>query len=223
MYIQDTVPFSDYCLVMCIGAQSSQFYQIQRKKNQPNSIAHFAVPMFVIGTTEVQFFAYLQLIRNRLVHLNGIIAKLEDQKYSPTQILGIETNKKTTSSSLVNNGNIFNKWRSKHRHSRNQHAVCLTTAMESIQIQETSKEKKGFELLKIIQSRKKIHQASVEQYAQNSDYTDDIVTAQRIYMKLEKVSLLINSFYGTPIIFILAIKFTTLTSLLYFCCMIIIK
>lgn len=178
--------------------------------------------MFVIGTTEVQFLAYLQLIRNRLVHLNGIIAKLEDQKYSPTKILGIyEINKKTISPSEVNYGNIFNKWRSTHRLSRNQHAVCLTTAMESIQ--QTSKEKKGFELLKKIQSRRKVHQASVEHCAQNCDYTDDIVTAQRIYMKLEKVSLLINSFYGTPIIFILAIKFTTLTSLLYFCCMIIIK
>lgn len=56
-----------------------------------------------------------------------------------------------------------------------------------------------------------------------TDLSDAIVHIQHIYMQLEKVCMLINSAYGLPIMFIIVIKFTTLTALLYFCCMIIIK
>lgn len=46
---------------------------------------------------------------------------------------------------------------------------------------------------------------------------------QFILNKLEKASLLISSAYGAQIVTILIIKFTILTSLLYFGCMIILR
>lgn len=51
MYIKDTIPFSDNCLIMCI------------------------IPLSGIAITQVQFIGYLRAIRCRLTALNAILRK----------------------------------------------------------------------------------------------------------------------------------------------------
>lgn len=50
-----------------------------------------------------------------------------------------------------------------------------------------------------------------------------IAKLQMAYTNLEQAAILINASYSMQLIVIFIIKFTTLTSLLYFCCMMIIK
>lgn len=170
--------------------------------------------MFVIGTTEVQFIAYFQLIQYRLISLNTLISnctrvhvpRVEDGNESTTSKSTILTpaDEMTTSNGVTYVG---------------------LTAVSSISSYITTTALK---------------QAVVKKRVLNSDFVDynafermqsslqqcitaDIVKVQHIYMQLENVCTLINASYGIPIMFILVIKFTTLTALLYFCCMIIIK
>lgn len=51
----------------------------------------------------------------------------------------------------------------------------------------------------------------------------NIAKLQEAYTKLEQAAILINSSYSMQLVVILIIKFTTLTSLLYICCMMIIE
>lgn len=51
----------------------------------------------------------------------------------------------------------------------------------------------------------------------------NVAKLQEAYTKLEQAAILINSSYSMQLIVILIIKFTTLTSLLYICCMMVIE
>lgn len=53
--------------------------------------------------------------------------------------------------------------------------------------------------------------------------TEKIHQMQQIYTKLEHTSVVFNAAYGLNLVIILIVRFTTVTSLLYSCCMIIIK
>lgn len=55
------------------------------------------------------------------------------------------------------------------------------------------------------------------------EFTEKIHQIQQIYTKLEHTSTVFNAAYGLNLVVILIVKFTTVTSLLYNCCMIIIK
>lgn len=113
MYIQDSVPFSEYCLLMCLGAfLSSRF--IVRKKNLYQNVVFISVPMYVIGIIETQFFAYLQLIRYRLSLLNKILIQFgkignSDKKHShyPTTVDEVTQIKSNSFEYFVNNNNPF--------------------------------------------------------------------------------------------------------------------
>lgn len=52
---------------------------------------------------------------------------------------------------------------------------------------------------------------------------NQIIHIQKIYSKLERTIIILRSTYSSHLIVILIVKFTALTSLLYFCCMLIIK
>lgn len=71
---------------------------------------------------------------------------------------------------------------------------------------------------------KKVHSAHLItiQY-RNDDFSREILDIQTIYTELEKYAVLINSSFAIQIIVIILIKFGTLTTLLYFYCMIVIK
>lgn len=55
------------------------------------------------------------------------------------------------------------------------------------------------------------------------EFTEKIHQIQQIYTKLEHTSTIFNAAYSLNLVVILIVKFTTVTSLLYNCCMIIIK
>lgn len=56
-----------------------------------------------------------------------------------------------------------------------------------------------------------------------SGFTEKIMQIQEIYTKLERTVVIFKSVFSPHLIVILVMKFTALTSLLYFCCMIVIK
>lgn len=57
----------------------------------------------------------------------------------------------------------------------------------------------------------------------DDDISREIIQFHRIYTKLECVKTVVNSAFSLHLIIILITKFTALTSLLYFCAMVIIK
>lgn len=81
MYIQDSVPFSEYCLLMCLGEFPILFVALSHLPNEKSLrrifILFISVPMYVVGIIETQFFAYLQLIRYRLCLLNKILIQFD--------------------------------------------------------------------------------------------------------------------------------------------------
>lgn len=58
---------------------------------------------------------------------------------------------------------------------------------------------------------------------QSIDFGNEIIQIQQIYSKLERTVIVLKSAFSPHLVVILVMKFTTLTSLLYFCCMVIIK
>lgn len=207
--------------------------------------------MFVIGTTEIQFIAYLQLIRNRLRSLNSMMVNFNYAK----NLIKHNRNFDDINEDILNTMALMNAsktcktvaekqkqdyWEKFIKYMANKcgrsntimdsemkFALPKRTTAISTVPKSTVRKQKGF---------KDFNQtwcvAALERNANDSQYlsqhlsndiTQMIIKTQKIYMKLEKVSALINLSYGIPIMFILVIKFTTLTALLYFCCMIIIK
>lgn len=168
--------------------------------------------MFVMGTTEIQFIAYLQLIRNRLILLNSIILQ--------------KINAKNTSKSIRMYPNFLTKPLIKEQQqSGNVFDIGLHTLTDS-PFKDAKERKKEMPKEKIFPNMKSIRIRTIfcDPYDTHRDgCIQTVIHIQNVFMKLEKVSHLINSCYGLPIMCILVIKFTTLTSLLYFCCMIIIK
>lgn len=219
--------------------------------------------MFVIGTAEIQFIAYLQLIRDRLISLNSIMINFNSDKKLTQNNRNYYGN--NISDDILNtpiNATYTNTPQDeKHRQQywgkfiysiANKCDIGLTTThtidpinvsnqMKAVlpkrNLKTTVSKEKGFEMfnkswrLSAVREGQNVHRLNTNDenyysqhtHNQRSDHTKMIIKAQNIYMKLERVSALINSSYGIPIMFILVIKFTTLTALLYFCCMIIIK
>lgn len=193
--------------------------------------------MFVIGTTEIQFLAYLQLIRNRLQLLNILFKNF--RKVVKNRKIEGNRNQEVTNS---NKADAFQYYHGKI--SSQLFANELQTFKRKIIIEDfkqmdtnlvriiqkpppslvSSKPKLSFRrVVKMVTTKNKVQDVLNEAFYRNIDYTDYIIRTQHIYSKLEKVAMLINSSYGLQIVIILVLKFTTLTSLLYFCCMILLK
>lgn len=200
--------------------------------------------MFVTGTTEIQFMAYLQLVRNRLKLLNIVLMYFSDieenqshQHHTPSNVE--TTNRKSTMWNCPNHTLITLDSNTLSRkicpspylpHNRLKlqkipqapHNITNDVGVEAWKIQLT--ENKSFpNLVKMLTSKQCIVTLNEDNKFCTTDFTDNIIQIQTIYTKLEKVSIVLNSAYGVQITTILIMKFTTLTSLLYFCCMIIIK
>lgn len=197
--------------------------------------------MIVTGITEIQFIAYLQLIRNRLKIINDVLMNFKEiikrQNYNNTQKAenrNEEINMKYFSMNKIDKAidaslnkpdvwyksKINEKWAKKSETDINQNAIIETSIANQV-----VKENRSLllELVKMMRTKNKVCDILTEKCFRNGDYTDNLIKIQNIYTKLEKASILINSSYGVQIIIILIIKFTTLTSLLYFCFMILIK
>lgn len=192
--------------------------------------------MFVIGTTEIQFLAYLQLVRNRLKILNNVFKNFK-------QIIK-NRKKESQNSTFKNEKEIQFNFEDYHKINQQFCINELSTYKHKIIDEHTSINRRnvnGFikqpttltsvpperfnfkNVVKTIAARNKVNDRLNETFYRCIDYTDYIILIQHIYSKLEKVASLINSSYGVQIVIILIIKFTTLTSLLYFCCMILLK
>lgn len=85
MYIQDSVPFSEYCLIMCLGwycqivARNALLFTVYIE-------SYVLVPMFVIGLIEIQFYVYLTLIRHRFRLLNKLLLHFGEILHSDANV-----------------------------------------------------------------------------------------------------------------------------------------
>lgn len=181
--------------------------------------------MFVMGTTEIQFLAYLQLIRNRLKLLNKLFKNFQQViKNRKVENSNNDEMKHNIESGYdINQQFYINELSTFKRKIINEHTLLQSRNPNSA-IQKPKTPKVYFKnVAKTVAARNKVNDLLNVTFYRSIDYTDYIIRIQHIYSKLEKVALLINSSYGVQIVFILIIKFTTLTSLLYFCCMILLK
>lgn len=173
--------------------------------------------MFVTGTIEIQFMAYLQLLRNRLKLLNLILLN---------QKTLMKTNMKFNSKLLLDEISVYesNGMATLQSVSKSTHSIDSSSNIDGCKTNPNKFDWTELMKVKLFTVKKQI----CENYSENQKYfrtnnLDNVIQIQCIYTKLEKVSILINLAYGGQVIIILIVKFATLTSLLYFCCMIIIK
>lgn len=161
--------------------------------------------MFVMGTCEIQFIAYCQLIRNRLNSLNEAISRCINAKNIRMKNIIFRGKIKSKQLSFIYAGSSMS---TNFRKYIRLHAMNTQLLPALMQRGKTSP---------VVESN---NYNATESYG---TMEDTIVKIQEIYMRLERVCRSINNIYGFPILCIIVIKFTTLTALLYFCCMIIIK
>lgn len=186
MFTQSTSPFIQNCLTMCL------------------------VPMTIICITELQFCAYLQILRYRISLINNILKLCaennRDQKGKRSQI-------KT-------------KW-NLHKGNKLVHSKvdeCNTVLTTNVETRIYSNIKMmvvvGCRVALCIYNSNSKNPLSIKD---GIKLPRIISIAHVIYHKLNDFGRLINYSYGIQLVVILTIKFTTLTSLLYFCGMFIIK
>lgn len=180
--------------------------------------------MYAIAITETQFISCLQLIRTRLKLINERINN-NIQKMSVTS----EPNNK--------DGKTLDAYRFNYyanefcgRKNATKYAKCVSKNInqnnddnnyrirsKSIIRTLNGKTTKNTQIVPIAF-------ASSGTYLNHDDeYSGEINQFHRIYTMLKSVMAVINSAFSLHFIIILITKFTTLTSLLYFCSMIIIK
>lgn len=176
MYVQTSLPFSEHCLVMCL------------------------VPFCIVILTEIQFCAYLQILRNRLSILNKFLRNygftIKNRKNYDLSIKQMEyihlQQTKLNTTPISNDGDRF-------------HVILKLKNFFSFK-------KQNGKIQNVMEKPKKY-----------SRVVTDISICQNIFTKLEKLSELVNFVYGVPLAVILTIKFTTLTTLMYTCCMLLIR
>lgn len=179
-----------------------------------------SVPLYVIGIIELQFIACLQLIRNRLAMINNILISFRKtfdiQNHSNGNSFGYDF--------TIFHENEFPSQKLFNRTSKHNR-IDMKNVVNPIELfNEKSAIKTESSNDKII-NQNECYWTFDDGSCQFSfiDFTEHIIQIHQIYTKLERITIIFKSAYSIHLIVILIMKFTTLTSLLYFCCMIIIK
>lgn len=186
-----------------------------------------AVPSYVIGIIEVQFMAYLQLIRQRFGLMNTVLINFQEfmNNNEPKFSLSLNEFVKCSNSSNRIKNRFFHKNNANdiisHKNSKNHH-MRLQSTFITIMNEKTLNSYQIFPRNIDCIPNKWIN-ATMQQQHRTNDYTECITQIHKIYMKTEQATILFKTAFSIHILVILIMKFTTLTSLLYFCCMIIIK
>lgn len=176
------------------------------------------VPNYVTGTIEIQFMAYLQLVRNRLKLINTILAEFRPTKRNQLVIanIGLIDPKQF----LDGIGAYAIKGKSKLQFPTRAMTTSNNQNQKPWYVWVFNFLNRVVRLL--VRPRISI-EAFRECTANLFSDAENIGKLHEAYSKLEHAAILINSSYSMQLIVILIIKFTTLTSLLYVCCMMIIK
>ncbi|XP_037033185.1 putative gustatory receptor 28b [Bradysia coprophila] len=182
MFIQSYAPFNEYCLTICL------------------------VPFVVTCITEIQFIAYMQLLKNRLELINNFFGQFRGDagKSAKTNIRkSPDPSPLTTKIFTVNKVGDKLKILSSQKNGFNG----LGT---NVIIMENCGKTVGKQWTDNLQLNRKL-------------FTEKIMKLQIIYNKMEKFLVQIRSGYSIQIITVFTVKFSIITSMLYACCMILIK
>lgn len=158
--------------------------------------------------------SYLNLIHDRLFLINRILLRFTFNVGEPVKI--IEFSPSTTNDILVY-PIIYGRKLQKKKKSKKNRLTWLYSCQSLLQ-----KLKQIVSVFKLKKSSKNLPMDNLTTVRQVNDESN-VNSLLRVYTLLENVCENINSAYGIHIIVISIMKFTTLTTLLYFCCMIIIK
>lgn len=183
------------------------------------------VPNFVMGTIEIQFTAYLQLIRNRLKLLNTILVEFRPMKRNTIMndfcsSIGLSCG--IDSQRFLDGIGAYALNRKSKLHLITSNATASRSKNEKKTWHRTTVGALDWIVKLVVKPQILIAQFRGDAANLFSD-SENVAKLQRAYTQLERTTILINSSYGIQLIVILIIRFTTLTSLLYFCCMMMIK
>lgn len=169
------------------------------------------VPYIVNCITEIQFIAYMQLLKNRLKLINDFFGQFrhsEDTKTHPNKNINV-------TGQAVNKMFLVKEIRDK---------INMPTS-SGRKIQKNVNEIKLHGFIGNIMKNRKIEGMKWMDNIQlnNKLFTEKIMKLQQIYSDMEKFLMLIRTGYSVQIITIFTVKFSIITSMLYACCMILIK
>lgn len=178
-----------------------------------------------MGTIEIQFTAYLQLIRNRLKLLNTILVEFRPMKRNTIMndfcsSIGLSCG--IDSQRFLDGIGAYALNRKSKLHLITSNATASRSKNEKKTWHRTTVGALDWIVKLVVKPQILIAQFRGDAANLFSD-SENVAKLQRAYTQLERTTILINSSYGIQLIVILIIRFTTLTSLLYFCCMMMIK
>lgn len=173
------------------------------------------VPYIVNCITEIQFIAYMQLLKNRLKLINNFLGQFRESVY------GNAAEKCEKRNVNVN----MSEWQAVNK------IFTVKEVWDKIKIPSSNGkipknvfESNGF-VASVIEKRNKIvgKQWTDNLQLNNKVFTEKIMKLQMIYNNMEKFMMFIRSGYSIQIVTIFTVKFSILTSMLYACCMVLIK
>ncbi len=166
------------------------------------------VPFIVNCITEIQFIAYMQLLQNRLKLINNFLGQFRDAGKSPKT----NNNKADWQASANKIFTVKEAW----------DRIKISSTRGKIQ-KNINDEINGF-VATVMEKRKIVGKQWTDNLQLNNKlFTEKIMSLQIIYNNMEKFLMLIRSGYSIQIITIFTMKFSIITSMLYACCMILIK
>lgn len=173
--------------------------------------------MYVIAITETQFISCLQLIRTRLTLINERINNNIQKKSVTTEPNNKDGKTLDTYRFNYNYANeiCVRKNATKFAKRANINNNCILSKFKHRTLNGKTTKTRRIVPIDFAPSRTYLNH--------DDEYSGEINQFHRIYTILECVMAVINSAFSLHFIIILITKFTTLTSLLYFCSMIIIK
>lgn len=171
------------------------------------------VPYIVNCITEIQFIAYMQLLKNRLKLINDFFGQFRENTKETTKKCP-NKNLNMSETQAINKMFLVKEIRDKIK-------IPSSTGMIQKNINEIKLH--GF-VTHIIENRKMEGKQWTDNIQLNNKlFTEKIMKLQKIYTHMEKFLMLIRSGYSIQIITIFTVKFSIITSMLYACCMILIR
>lgn len=169
------------------------------------------VPYIVNCITEIQFIAYMQLLGNRLKLINNFLSHFRTST-------NFNTEKRP-----MGNFNILPWQGANEIFTVKELRDKIKFPSSSGKAQKNANELHGF-VVNVIENRKIVGKHWTDNLQLNNKlFTEKIMKLQIIYKNMEKFLMLIRSAYSVQIITIFTVKFSIITSMLYACCMILIK
>lgn len=221
MYISQGVTFSNMCVLICY------------------------VPFFTSTMTEIQIISFTLLIKERLKIMNHLIieykiklnlktATFHDHKQSDIYAIKYDLIRKKVF--------FISEFGHKNKHNLvNQTKCCGISTKPNLNLFLNHVQSFWHFIKNLCNFRKtRIFNVNFQQLSTNinckreNNYVDNnnnnlnyciarLTDMQIIYSKLFKITELINKSYGIQVCFIICVYFITLTTLLYYCCMKIIR